>query len=161
MADITKDTHPKIRKEECIKEMKKIMEIVGPHAVPRNQMAEKYFFQWHTINKWLNSLIGAVPKEQIDIIGSKAEQAIDRAIKECMMIIVTPGIRTSDKTAALSTLNQTLKTQVELLEAYGRKVKVPERIEVKQLRLIAVSNLLRRIKDGGRKVLLDEISGTE
>lgn len=148
--DITKDTHPKIRKEECIKEMKKIIEVIGPHAVPRNQMAEKYFFQWHTIDKWLNSLIGAVPKEQIDIIGSKAEQAIDKAIKECSMIIATPGIKASDKTAALNTLNQTLKTQVELLEAYGRKIKVPEKLEIKQASIAKVileggENAVRRI----------------
>lgn len=141
--DITKDTHPKIRKAECIKEMQNIIEMIGPHAVPRNQMVKRYFFDWHTIDKWLNSLIGAVPKEQIDFIGSKAEQAIDKAIRDCTMIIATPGLKPSDKTGALSTLNQILKTQVELLEAYGRKAKVEERLNVSG-NLPAIFNLVEK-----------------
>ena len=138
----TEDQHPKMRKERCLEEMQEIMDLIGPNSVNKSYFARKYHFNRRTIDKWYVSLIMSVPKEQIDLIATKAEQSIQKAIKHCEEVI-SASSNTRDRIMAIGVLNQTVKTQVELLEAYGRKAKVEERLNVSG-NLPAVFNLVEK-----------------
>ena len=136
------DQHPKMRKEKCVEEMQEIIDLIGPNSVNKSYFSRKYHFNRRTIDKWYVSLIMSVPKEQIDLIASKAEQSIQKAIKHCEEVI-SASSNQRDRIMAIGVLNQTVKTQVELLEAYGRKPKIEERLNVSGI-APAVFNLVEK-----------------
>jgi len=126
----TKEINPKLRKEECIGEIKEIINSIGANSVNRNYLAKKYVFDWHTVNGWINSILMATPQEEISLIATKAEQTILKALARCEKIISDPETNTRDKISAINAMNDTLKVQKDILEAYGRKLKVADKVNM-------------------------------
>jgi hypothetical protein len=130
--NITSNMDQKERKKLCIEEIKMIMEGIGPNCVNREQLRKKYHFDWHSVDKWYKGLLSSTPKDEISIIASKAELSLYKALERCELIIASPTTTTRDKLTAIGMLNDTLKTQVAILEAYGRKAKTIEKIEIRE-----------------------------
>ena len=155
--EITQDTHPKIRKEQCIEEIKRIIEGLGPNCVNRNSLAKKYFFNWHSIDNWCNNILKSVTKEEISLISSKAEQSILRALERCELTIASPNTTTREKLMAIGMLFEGLKAQKEILEAYGRKAKIPERIEIEK-KTLSINKEIKEYKAIFEKLTPEEKS---
>jgi hypothetical protein len=127
---VSKEDNPKIRKRKCIDLMKRTIEMIGPNSVNITQMERQFFFEWHTIRKWFNSLIDSVPQDKISTIAAKAEQSITDTLRDCERIIVDPNTPNDVKVAAIRAKNDALKTQASLLESYKRKEKASDKIEL-------------------------------
>jgi hypothetical protein len=130
--NITSNMDQKERKKLCIEEIKMIMEGIGPNCVNREQLRKKYHFDWHSVDKWYRNLLSSTPKEEINIIASKAELSICKALERCELIIVSPNTTTREKLMAIGMLFEGLKAQKDILEAYGRKAKTIEKIEIRE-----------------------------
>jgi len=145
-----------IRKSKCLHEMKEIIEKIGAYTVNKNALARKYGFEWPTISDWFGKVINSIPPERIELIANKSEKAIERALNHCEIIIARPDINTRDKIAAINALNDTLKTQIQLLEAYGRKEKIPDKIEIKEAKIVKIEAIIKKLEYENRRILTAE-----
>jgi hypothetical protein len=145
-----------IRRQKCLHEMREIIEKIGTYTVNKSVLARKYGFHWETIDSWFSKVLSSIPPERIEIIANKSEKAIDKALNQCEMIIARPDLNTRDKIAAINALNDTLKTQIQLLEAYGRKEKVPDKIEIKEAKIVKIEAIIKKLENENRRILTAE-----
>jgi hypothetical protein len=145
-----------IRKRKCLHEMKEIIEKIGAYTVNKSELSRKYGFEWPTINDWFGKVINSIPPERIELIADKSEKAIEKALRHCEIIMARPDINTRDKIAAINTLNDTLKTQIQILEAYGRKEKIPDKIEIKEAKIIKIEAIIKKLENENRRILTAE-----
>lgn len=129
--EIPEEWSPKKRKAYAIFEIERTIELLGVDNLNKAQLSRKYHFNWHTIDSWITNIILAIPKEQINLIASKAEFRVNRAFERLAKIAVDPGATIQDRISAEKEIREANASQIKILESYGRKSKVPEQVELK------------------------------
>jgi len=145
---IPENWHLKKRKAYAIYEMQKILELLGVDQINKSALVRKYHVHWMTIDKWYTNIIKSVPKDQIDIVGTKAELRLIKSFERMSRIASDPSARTSDRIAAEREIKSLNESQIRILEAYGRKAKVPFRVEFKGEGKISLAKLMEECQDG-------------
>ena len=120
------------RKAYLTYEIQKIVEIIGIDQINISRLAKKYHFEWHTVNKLYTKIVQSVPREQIDLIASKAEIRINKAFQRLGRITADPQVGVADKIAAEREIRGYINSQIKVLEAYGRKAPTPEQLVIKK-----------------------------
>ncbi len=126
--EITEDTSLKIKKKICLKELRKKIDEFGPWSINKTEFAEKYFINWHTIDRWFNGIIRSLSQDSNENISRKGEKMIDNHLKRLEEIAETSGDK--EKIAAITASFKGLDTLGNWLERFGRKQKIAEKLEV-------------------------------
>ena len=66
-----------LRRKQCLEEMREVLHKIGPSSINKNYYADKYHFDWSTIDKWFTNILHDIPPEKIcnlKIIGDAIAQ---------------------------------------------------------------------------------------
>jgi hypothetical protein len=140
--------HPKKKRAYAIYEIQRIIDLLGVDQVNKAALSRKYGMDWKTIDKYYTSILNSIPKEQVDIVGTKAELRVIKSFERLSRIASDPNIRVEARIAAERELGNLTEKQIRILESYGRKRKNPLQIQVTGSENLDLSKLMEECKDG-------------
>lgn len=110
------------------KEIKNLIENIGLWNISKTELAKKYEVSRQTIYTDIERIIENMPNEEINEVMLELSSAYKKGIKEARKILLTSN-KPKEKLKAIEVINHSAKGFTEMLEAYGLKQKVPDRIE--------------------------------
>ena len=120
-------------------EITKLMENIGRWNLSVTQLAAKYGVARLTIYKDLKKICARIPQEEIDYMAYDLGICYKKSFKELMRILATSKSE-RNKIVAAGQLDNLAKGMIQLLESFGYKEKVAEKIQVE-------TNLFEELSD--------------
>ena len=129
---MAKSSAPK-SKEETQKRRQEVldfMKTIGPFSIPARALAEKHDCTEQTIYNDRDYLIKKISFKNMGLIGKKVLMHVEKNMSISEEMRAKGNV--SDRLRAVQTGNQTADTFTKLLESYGFKQKVADKLDVKQ-----------------------------
>lgn len=117
----------KEERERRREEVKDFMETVGPYSVPIKTLAEKHDVTIKTIHNDVNYWINKLDFSKIGNEGKKLLMGIKKNLSLVEGMKISGS--TSDKLKAIKLANETAEVYTKLMEQYGFKEKIAEKLE--------------------------------
>jgi len=142
---------PHIKKDiketsERREEIKELMESTGPYSVPAKELSEKWKVTVKTIYNDIEFWINKLDFTKIDYEGKKLLMGI-RTNMALIDEIKMTGTH-NEKLKAISTANQTAEIFTKLLEQYGFKEKIAEKLELTKDTPIKINIIMPKQTNG-------------
>lgn len=126
-------------------EVRGYMETIGPFSIPAQVLAEKHGVTKDTIFDDRDFWIRKISFKKMDEFGKRVIMSIMKNLELTEEIRIKGSY--SDRLRAMGVSNQTAEVVTKLLENYGFKEKVAEKIEHEGIRI-----MIKRADDGKNKV---------
>ena len=133
---------PGKRTVERREEIKNIIEELGLWNVPISHIAQKYSCSRVQIYKDIKTIIRGTPKESLEETSFGLQKAYKKSLRVVQQILADPLSERREKIEAARAIGLLIKHYTELLEDYGMKEKIADKIELK------ASDILQALKDG-------------
>jgi len=110
-------------------EVKDFMESIGPYSVPIKTLAEKHKVTVKVIYNDIKYWIKRIDIKKIDFEGRKLIMSLRKNLAITESIKVSDKISNSERMKAIQASNQTAEILTKLMENYGFKEKIADKIE--------------------------------
>ena len=110
-------------------EVKDFMESIGPYSVPIKTLAEKYGVTVKIIYNDIQYWIKRIDLKKIDFEGRKLIMSLRKNLAITEKIKVDDKCSNSDRMKAIQASNQTAEILTKIMEQYGFKEKIAEKLE--------------------------------
>jgi hypothetical protein len=142
MIEITKETPKIIRKQECAKRIKDIIEKIGPFNVNKSQLAREYFLDWKLVEREFYRVLKGFPRENITNVKLMGDQILKKGVKYCEIVLADPSKSTKEKMLAIKTATDVLERYGPFFESLGDKLKADTTININ----VEETNLLAKLQ---------------
>ena len=139
-----------IAKEKRIKLILDLIRENGLSAVNYEKLAEQHKVSVRTIKRYVKEIQEKHPRTDVDTLSFRLSDDYEKTIKECNKILSNPEIELRVRLEAMRTLDKLAGGYTKILESYGKKTKVADKLEVKDDRVTweAFQETYEKIKDG-------------
>jgi len=117
------------KKAEFYPRLKDIIERIGEWNINFLQLQREWGIPTSTLYRWRNEIVKEVGLISVENVGREIEQSIIHNLKVCRMLLVqAQGVK--EKCEVIKTFNDCQEGYTKFIESYGKKIKIPEQINV-------------------------------